>query len=287
MATGNLNQQEDPLATLSDLLFNRDNDNDENDQQDPSAMTLVEHLEELRWRILKSLIAIVLFAIVAFVFREQIFGFLTRPLPAAANAVAVLSHGQQRLTQTGVGEAFTAYLLVSAAVGFICSLPVILYQMWAFISPGLYQHEKKHAVPFIVAGLILFAAGLTLGYIVLQYPVQFLINFGSDNFTVLISAGNYFTFVAYFLLAFGIVFEIPLVLTFLSIIGMLTAETLIKKRAVAHVSMWIAATILTPGADLYSPIFLGVAMSFLYELSIIFIKFTDRMRARSENEAIG
>ena len=285
MATGNLNQQEDPLAALSDLLFHHDDEDGENNQNDVSAMTLVEHLEELRWRIFKSLIAIVLFAIVAFIFREPIFVFLTRPLPTAANAVAVLSHGQQKLTQTGVGEGFTAYLLVSAAVGFLCSLPLILYQMWAFISPGLYQHEKRHAVPFITAGLILFAAGLTLGYIVLQYPVNWLVNFGSDNFTVLISAGNYFTFVAYFLLAFGVVFEIPLVLTFLSIIGMITAETLQKKRAVAHVGMWIAATVLTPGADLYSPIFLGVSMSCLYELSIIFIKFTDRMRARSENEA--
>jgi sec-independent protein translocase protein TatC len=159
---------------------------------------------------------------------------------------------------------------------------VILYQVWAFISPGLYAREKKHAVPFIVAGVVLFVAGLSLGYIVLQYPVYWLINFASDNFSNLITAGNYFTFIAYFLLAFGIVFEIPLVLTFLSIIGMITAETLTKKRAVAHVGMWIAATVITPGADLYSPIFLGVSMSCLYELSIIFIKITARMREREE-----
>ena len=277
MATGNT-QQQDPLEMLGDL-FSGDEDQDPND---PSAMTLVEHLEELRWRIFKSLIAIAVFSTAAFFFHVQILDFLTRPLPANANAIAALTHGNQRLTVTGVGEGFTTYLLISIAAGFLVSLPVILYQVWAFISPGLYAREKKHAVPFIVAGIVLFVAGLSLGYIVLQYPVYWLINFASDNFSNLITAGNYFTFIAYFLLAFGIVFEIPLVLTFLSLIGMITADTLTRKRAVAHVGMWIAATVITPGADLYSPIFLGVSMSCLYELSIIFIKITARMRAREE-----
>lgn len=277
MATGNT-QQQDPLEMLGDL-FSGDEDQD---PSDPSAMTLVEHLEELRWRLFKSLIAIAVFSVAAFFFHVQILDFLTRPLPANANILASLTHGHQKLVVSGVGEGFTTYLMVSIAAGFLVSVPVILYQVWAFISPGLYAREKKHAVPFIVAGVVLFVAGLSLGYIVLQYPVYWLINFASDNFSNLITAGNYFTFIAYFLLAFGIVFEIPLVLTFLSIIGMITAETLTKKRAVAHVGMWIAATVITPGADLYSPIFLGVSMSCLYELSIIFIKITARMRAREE-----
>lgn len=279
MATGNTQQQEqDPLDLLGNLFIGDNNDDDPND---PSSMSLVEHLEELRWRIFKSLIVIVVFAIVAFVFRVQILNFLTWPLPKTAN---ILGHGNQKLIVNGVGEGFTTELLVAAAAGFIAALPVILYQVWAFVAPGLYVHEKRHAVPFIIAGLVLFVAGLALGYIVLQYPVSWLVNFAQDNFTELVSAGNYFTFVAYFLLAFGIVFEIPLVLTFLSIIGVITAETLTRKRTAAHVGMWIAATILTPGADFYSPIILGVTMSCLFELSVIFIKFTARMRARSEAE---
>lgn len=277
MATGNIDQQDDPLATLGGLLFN----NDDSDPNDPTAMTLVDHLEELRWRIFKSVIAIAVFSVVAFIFREQIMAFLTWPLPSQANALVKSGH---TLTVTGIGEGFTTFLKLSIAGGFVAALPVILYQTWAFVSPGLYQHEKKHAVPFIVVGLVLFLAGLTLGYIVLQYPVNFLVNFAANDFTELITVGSYFTFVAFFLLAFGVVFEIPLVLTFLSLIGMITKETLIRKRAVAHVGMWIAATLLTPGADLYSPIFLGVAMSCLYELSIIFIKVTQHMRERSEQE---
>jgi sec-independent protein translocase protein TatC len=271
MATSNI--EDDPLDVLTNLFTS----DEEPDPNDPSAMSLVDHLEELRRRIFKVLIAVLVFSIVAFIFREQIMNFLTLPLPASANA---LGHGK-KLTVTGLGEGFTTFLLLSIAGGFVAALPVTLYQTWAFVAPGLYAHEKKYAVPFIIVGLILFLAGITLGYIVLQYPVAWLVNFGSDSFTELISVNSYFTFVAYFLLAFGVVFEIPLVLTFLSVIGMITAETLTRKRAVAHVGMWIAATVITPGADLYSPIILGVAMSCLFELSVIFIKVTTHLRARN------
>ena len=271
MAASNI--EDDPLDVLKNL-FTSDT---EPDPSDPSAMSLIDHLEELRRRIFKILIAVAVFSIVAFIFREQLMNFLTWPLPAAANA---LGHGK-KLTVTGLGEGFTTFLLLSIAGGFVAALPVTLYQVWAFVAPGLYVHEKKYAVPFIIVGLLLFLAGLTLGYLVLQYPVAWLVNFGSDSFTELISVNSYFTFVAYFLLAFGVVFEIPLVLTFLSMIGMITAETLTKKRAVAHVGMWILATVITPGADLYSPIILGVAMSCLFELSVIFIKFATYLRERN------
>ena len=268
------NIEDDPLGALTNLFTS----DEEPDPNDPSAMSLIDHLEELRRRIFKMLIAIAIFSVVAFVFRTQIMNFLTWPLPHTAD---LLGHGDQKLVVTGLGEGFTTYLLLAIAGGFVVALPVILYQIWAFVAPGLYAHEKKHAVPFIIVGVILFVAGLALGYVVLQYPVAWLVNFASDSFTELVSVSSYFTFVAFFLLAFGVVFEIPLVLTFLSIIGMITAETLTKKRAVAHVGMWIAATVITPGADLYSPIILGVAMSCLFELSVLFIKFTQHMRERS------
>lgn len=265
-------EDDNPLSAITDLFTG----GAEADPNDPSAMSLVEHLEELRRRIFKILLAIVLFSIVAFIFREQIMDFLTWPLPSQANAL-----GRHKLTVTGLGEGFTTFLLLALAGGFVASLPVTLYQVWAFISPGLYAHEKKHAVPFIIVGLLLFLAGLSLGYVVLQYPVAWLVNFGADSFTELISVNSYFTFVAFFLLAFGLVFEIPLVLTFLSIVGIISAETLTKKRAIAHVIMWIAASFLTPGADFYSPVILGVTMSCLFELSVFFIKFTTRMRAKN------
>ncbi|HYL42959.1 MAG TPA: twin-arginine translocase subunit TatC [Ktedonobacteraceae bacterium] len=239
----------------------------EDDANDPSAMTLVEHLEELRWRIFKSVIALVITSIVAFIFRGQIVYLLELPLPTGQ--ADVIGH---KLVVTGLMEGFTVFLMISVAAGFILALPFILYQVWGFISPGLLEKEKKYAVPFILIGIILFAAGITLGYIVLRYPVEWLVTFASDSFTELVTAGSYFTFVAYFLLAFGIVFEIPLVLTFLAQVDLISSRTLIRKRAASHIGMWIASTFLTPGADIYSPIFLGVAMSCLFELTIIFIK---------------
>lgn len=243
----------------------------EDDENDPSAMSLVDHLEELRRRIFKALIAIAVGSIIAFIFRGYIVHFLELPLPQTADS---LTHGKPIVT--GITEGFSVFLLISIAAGFILALPVVLYQTWAFIAPGLLEKEKKYAVPFIVAGIILFALGVSVGYIVLRYPVEWLVTFASDSFAELVTAGSYFTFVAFFMLAFGIVFQLPLVLTFLAQVDLLSSRTLIRKRAGAHIGMWIASTFLTPGADIYSPIFLGVSMSCLYELSIIFIKITKK-----------
>jgi sec-independent protein translocase protein TatC len=263
MATRNVNQQ-DPTATADDLSIS------EEEEAERSTMTLVEHLEELRGRIFKSLIAIAVGGIIAFIFRERILAFLTLPLPKTADAI----NQSGRLVVTGVGEGFTVFLKLSIAVGFVLALPVILYQAWAFISPGLFEREKKNAVPFIIIGIVLFIAGIALGFVVLQYPVQWLINFASASFIPLVTADSYFTFVAFFMLAFGVAFEIPLVLTFLAQLGVITSQSLKRRRPAAYIGMWVAATFLTPGADPYSPVILGVAMTFLYELTILFIRIT-------------
>src|SRR5712692_4755747 len=268
MATRNIDQR-DPRNIADELdLEDDDDDDDDEEEEGEASMTLVEHLEELRWRVFKSAIAIVVLSIGAFIFRYQILQFLTYPLPKSADAL-----GGKPIV-TGVAEGFTVYLKLSFAVGFLLALPVILYQVWAFISPGLFEREKKNAVPFIIIGLVLFVAGISLGFIVLQYPVVWLINFAADSFTPLVTADSYFTFTVFFLLAFGIVFEIPLVLTFLAQIGLVTSQLLRRKRPVAYIGMWVAATFVTPGADPYSPIILGVAMTFLYELTIVFIRIT-------------
>src|SRR5438132_12986331 len=166
------------------------------------------------------------------IFRTQYIYFMTYTLP---NTSYVLTHG--KLIVTGLAEGFTVFLKLSFAVGFLIALPFILYQVWAFISPGLYEREKKNAVPFIFIGIVLFIAGIALGFIVLQYPVQWLVNFASSSFAELITADNYFTFVAFFLLAFGVAFEIPLILTFLAQIGLVSSQVLRRKRPVAYVSI--------------------------------------------------
>ncbi len=240
------------------------------DEEGLATMSLIDHLEELRWRIFKVMIAVAIGSTIAFVFRDWLIRFLEAPLPDTTNTLIKTGHP---LIVTGLTEGFTTYLLISIVAGVILALPVLLYQTWAFIAPGLYEHEKKNAIPFIFIGIILFLMGISLGYIVLRYPVQWLVNFASDSFTPLVTANSYFTFVAVFILIFGLIFELPLILTFLARIGIVSKETLQSKRAVAHVIMWIAATFATPGADPYSPFILGAAMSFLYELTIIFIRF--------------
>ncbi len=255
MATGNIDKQD---AMLSFDGYSPEPE----DEGDESGMSLMDHLEELRWRIFKVLIAIAVGSIVAFFFRGYIVSFLEQPLP--------LHH--QTLFMTGITESFTVFLMISIAAGFVVALPVVLYQTWAFVSPGLYEKEKKYAVPFIFIGVILFLAGISLGYIVLKYPVEFLVTFGGSEFTSILTASSYFGFISFFILAFGVIFEMPLVLTFLAYIDVITSKTLQAKRAPVHVGMWIAATIVIPGADPYSPVILGASMSILYEMSIIFIK---------------
>lgn len=262
MTTSNLDQQERQLST-----YVSDATEDAEDELAESAMTLIEHLEELRKRIFKCLISVVIFSIIAFVFRVQIIHFLSAPLPKASDVL-----GGGRIAVTGIAEGFTVTLLISLAVGILLSIPVLLYQTWAFIAPGLYKHEKKHAVPFILIGIVLFVAGISLGYVTIRYPLEFLVQFSSDLFTEIVTADSYFTFITYFMLAFGIVFEIPLVLTFLALVGIVDSDMLKKRRSAAHVGMWIASCFITPGADVYSPIILGITMSCLYELSIIFIR---------------
>jgi len=260
LEAGNVAVTDDETLTNLDE-FDLGEDEDEDDLAE-SNMSLVDHLEELRWRIFKCLIVIAVGFVIAFIFRIQIINFLEAPLPS------IVKH----LVVTGLGEGFTVTLMVSFATGFALSLPVVLYQTWAFIAPGLYEKEKKYAVPFIFIGIVLFVAGLSLAYYVLRYPVEWLITFAASNFTELVTASSYFGFVAFFMLAFGITFELPLVLTFLAKVDLLTIETLKKKRATAHIGMWVAAAVLVPGADPYTPVILGAAMSVLYEISIVFIR---------------
>jgi sec-independent protein translocase protein TatC len=253
-----------------EIVNNTSQQENDEDEEGLATMSLIDHLEELRWRICKVLVAVAIGSTIAFVFRDWLIRFLEAPLPDTTNTLMKTGHP---LIVTGLTEGFTTYLLISIVAGVILALPVLLYQTWAFIAPGLYEHEKKNAIPFIFIGIILFLMGISLGYIVLRYPVQWLVNFASSSFTPLLTANSYFTFVAVFILIFGLIFELPLILTFLARIGIISKETLQSKRAVAHVIMWIAATFATPGADPYSPFILGAAMSFLYELTIIFIRF--------------
>lgn len=255
MATTNLDRD---LPTAQGTL-------DPQDEPEGAQMTLVEHLTELRRRLFFCVIAILITSVGAFCFYQPILNFLRLPLAEAYKA--------KDLIVTGVGEGFTVVFKVSLGVGIALATPVWLYQVWGFISPALTRRERKYALPFTLIGVLLFIAGLAVGYITLRFPVTWLIQFGRDaGFNELISANNYFSFVLFFMLAFGVTFELPLVMTFLAVIGVLSSQRLSRSRPYILVGLWVLATLITPGADPYSPIILGAALTFLYFFSEVLIR---------------
>lgn len=263
MATTDVDREqrsdEDPFRPLMDV-FNRE---DETGDETGGQMTLVEHLEELRTRLFWSALALVFTSIIAFIFHDPILNFLKLPMAGVYNKLVVI----------GIGEAFGVVFKISIGVGLALATPVWLYQLWSFIAPALTRKERKYALPFTLIGVVLFMMGLALGFVTLRFPVSWLIGFGKDSgFNELISADSYFSFVTFFMLAFGAVFELPLVLTFLSVVGVLSSKMLQQNRAYALTGLWIVSCLITPGADPYSPIILGVALTFLYFISEILIR---------------
>lgn len=243
-------------------------------EEELGVMTLVEHLEELRRRLLISLIAIVVCSVVAFIFWDPILGFLLSPMPRIANSANIMQQGKLIISDpTGP---FMVALKVSIGVGIALATPITLYQLWGFLAPAMTRKERKYAAPFTLLGVGLFVTGLAVGFLVLRYPIDWLLNFGTDRFIPLISADSYLTFVTYFLLAFGVVFELPLVLTFLGIVGVINSRMLRAKRMYILFGLWVLSCFITPGADPISPIIIGVALTGLFELSILLLRLIKR-----------
>jgi sec-independent protein translocase protein TatC len=235
-------------------------------------MTLVQHLEELRHRLLFCVAAVMVGTAVAFVFHDSILALLLRPLPAQAGALEALGGGH-RIAVTGVGEAFAVVLKLSLAAGIAIATPVWLYHLWAFVTPALRGPERRYALPFTVLGVLLFVTGLGVGFVTLRYPLNWLLTFSDRSFVEIITADNYFTFVAYFLLAFGLTFELPLVVTGLVVLGIVSPDALRTHRSSILIALWTASCFITPGADPYSPLILGVAFTVLFLVSTGLVRF--------------
>ncbi|HEX9035672.1 MAG TPA: twin-arginine translocase subunit TatC [Ktedonobacterales bacterium] len=260
-----------PLESASPSGGSQNSPQNEQENEDTSGvMTLVEHLEELRRRLIFAMIAVAACTVVAFIFWDPIFGFLLTPLPAVSGNPELIQHGKLVISDP-VGS-FMVALKVSLAVGIAASTPVVLYQLWGFLAPGLTRKERKYVAPFTFLGVALFAIGLAVGFVTLRYPMDWLLTFGSDRFIPLINADAYFTFVTYFLLAFGIVFELPLVITFLGVVGIVNSRLLRQKRMYILFSLWFISAFITPGADPISPVIVGVAFTALFELSVLLLR---------------
>ena len=238
---------------------------------DPATMTLVDHLSELRRRLAISVVAIVIGSVLGFLLAEPIIKVLLTPLP---NGEVVF------LT---VGGGFFVYLRVAIIVGILLALPVVLYQLWAFVAPGLLPQERRAALPWIPMTVVFFLVGAAVAWVTLPYAIDFLFGFQIEgSLTALPSAEAYFSFVTVMFLLFGLVMQFPIVLIFLDRLGVLNVDQLRSMRRYVLLGVVIFAVVVTPGGDPISPLVMSATMYILYEFTIFLMQ---RRRRRSETDA--
>jgi sec-independent protein translocase protein TatC len=236
------------------------------DEADDGRMTLMEHLTELRDRLIKIVLAVAIGMAISFVLYPQIFDILIEPYQQVADPERSIS---EDLIAADPLEGFTVRMRLALYGGIAIAMPVILWQLWRFITPGLYPHEKRYAVPFLACALALFVLGAGLAYLTLPRALEFLQTIGGDDLVAGYRPGKYFQLVTYMMLAFGIGFEFPIVLIFLQMIGVLTVAGLRSARRYAIVGITILVAVITPSGDPISMLMLSVPMVVFYEVSIV------------------
>lgn len=238
-------------------------------------MSLVEHLQELRSRLAKALLAVIAGGIVGYVFFPSIFLVIQHPfctLPASERALP----GACRFVFTGPLDAFVVRLKVSLIVGLILASPVWLYQLWRFITPALHRNERRWAVAFVGSATILFAGGCVLGYYVLGKALRFLLGIGGSGLAALPDITRYLTYFEKMILIFGLSFELPLVLIMLNLAGVVPATRLRKWRRWAIFLIFIFAGVATPTQDAFTMLALALPMVLLYEVAVFVARLHDR-----------
>lgn len=241
-------------------------------------LPITDHLEELRWRLIKSLIAVSVGFAVSYAFADKIFNFLTSPL---MQAMPKGSH----LIYTSLPEAFFTYMKVAFFAGLIFSAPVIFYQIWKFVMPGLYANERKYVIPFVLVATFFFVAGVTFAFFVV-FPVafKFFMTYSTENIVAYPSMREYLGFAMKFLLGFGLTFELPVIMFFLAKMGVVNAGMLRKNRKYAILIVAIVAAVLTPGPDIFSQCMLGIPLYVLYEVSIWVAQIVGKRKERAKAE---
>jgi len=241
--------------------------------------TFISHLVELRDRLLRALLAVLGVFIVLFIYPGSgpIYDVLAAPLMAA------LPQGTSMIA-TGVVTPFLVPVKVTALVGFMIALPYVLYQAWAFVAPGLYEHEKKLALPTVVGSTVLFLLGVAFCYFFVFVKVfHFIHEFAPKSITVAPDIEAYFSFVITMFLAFGIAFEIPIVVVVLARMGLVSMDKLRAARPYVIVGAFVIAAVVTP-PDVLSQFMLAVPMCLLYEIGLFFARFAARKKAEAEEE---
>jgi sec-independent protein translocase protein TatC len=236
---------------------------------DDRRMTIIEHLEELRRVLMISVGAWVVATIGCFFLRNWLFDFLERPIKTVLRNQHVHITSNPIITQ--VTEPLTIPLKVSAIAGFAVALPIILWQVWTFVSPGLKPAERKFAWPFIVSAVILFAAGGAFAYFVMPIGLNFLAGFLGSNATFLPDLNSYLTFFTILIVIFGATFELPIAILLLGMLGIVSSRMLRSRRKGIWVGIVFVALVVTPGADPFTPTALFIPLIVLFEASILIL----------------
>jgi sec-independent protein translocase protein TatC len=246
-----------------------------------AEMPFLDHLEELRWRIIWSLAAIVVGVLVGFlvVIKFNLLAWMQGP-------IAPYLHGR-RLMNTHPGGGFSIMMQTAIIIGVVIALPVVLYQAWLFLAPALHRHEKKVVLPVIIGAVFLFICGALLAwYFVLPMTLRFLTSMGDEAFDQMISANEYFGFVTTMVLAMGAVFELPILILALSALGLVTPKFLARYRRHAVIASYLVAAIISPGDLIVTSLALTLPLYLLYELSIALSWLVFRKRERRDAETL-
>jgi sec-independent protein translocase protein TatC len=241
--------------------------------EESDRMPFMSHLEELRRRLVRSAIAVGVCFLGTYFFKEELYAGLSAPLKAVMPPEA-------RLIYTAPAEAFFTYLKIAILAAIVLACPVIFYHFWKFISPGLYKHERKAVWPFVAISSVLFIVGTVFCYaMVFPYAFQFFMSFATDEIVPMLSLKQYLSFSATLLFAFGVIFEMPMVLVFLGRLGVVSSRALRRQRKFAILIMFVAGAMLTP-PDVITQIMMAMPLIILYEVSIFLVMATEKKKAQ-------
>jgi sec-independent protein translocase protein TatC len=224
-------------------------------------MTFLEHLEELRVRLVHSLVALVIAFAACWSYADPLFHFITQPLRKAYPSIQIIF--------TAPTEGFMLYMKMSFFAGIFLAAPYVLYQVWAFIAPGLYPHERAYALPFILFGSLFFVLGGAFGhYVLFPMTFEFLGQYGGRDMTFMPKVSEYFSFYSWFLLGLGAVFQLPVLIFVLARIGLVSAGFLIRHFKYAFLISFVASAVITPSGDMVTQSALAIPMLGLYVIGI-------------------
>lgn len=248
-------------------------------------MPLTEHLSELRKRILYSLVVLLVVFVVLFNYSEVLFAWLTLPMKSELSFslhspfLRLVEKKAASLVFLAPAEAFWMHLKVSMVASLVLSLPVVFYHLWKFISPGLLPKERRYVIPFIMGATGLFLMGAAFCFfVVLPFAMTFLLGYKTANLTPMISVGSYVDFCLKFVLAFGVISELPLIIVFLARLGLVTPQFLAKNRKFAVLFAFVIGAVLTPTPDFFNQTLMAVPIIILYEIGILLSRIMYRNR---------